>query len=192
VHLGAVTVLPDSVGERWAGGRVTILVARTAHDTTERRLLETAERLFPQRSAIEREASAITGAGHVRAFAQAAALPGDRWWWREWDTVLLPYALTGATVEHYLARVRALGTGRNPFAAFDSAGTLQASFQYRAAVERAPAPGVAYRVTLRMHYQLYCGPLCALDVTKDRAVEFDAAGTVLRVTGDGPPSYVVS
>lgn len=192
VHVGALTVLPDSVNERWAGGRFVIFVARTAHDSVEWRLLETAERLFPERAVIEREAGAKTGSGNVHAFAKAAAMPGDRWWWREWDTVLLPYALTGATVEHYLARVRALSAGPSPFAAYESARALRVSFRYLAAVERATAPGVAYRVTLRMQYQLYCGPRCALWFTKDRVVTFDAGGRVLSVTGDGEPRYMVS
>ena len=106
--------------------------------------------------------------------------------------MLLPYALTGATVEHYLLRVRALGAGPNPFAPSDSVGALSVLMQYVATVERLPAGSVVHRVTLQLRFQLYCGPLCALSFTKTRIVEFDAAGRVTSIQGDGPPSYVVS
>jgi hypothetical protein len=85
-----------------------------------------------------------------------------------------------------------LGAGPNPFGPDGSTSPLRVAFAYRAGVARAPAPGVAYRVTLWMSYGLYCGPLCALSFTKARTVDFDASGTPLRVTGDGPPSFVVS
>ena len=191
VHLGTRPVLPDSINESLAGGRFSIFVLRTTHDTAERRMLETAERLIPERSDIEREAKADTAEWQVRAFASAAALPGDRWWWREWSGVLLPYSLTGATVEHYLARVRALGAGPHPFTAPGKIeGPPRVSFRYVATVERMPTPGVAYRVTLRMDYDHNCGLRCGFRFTKDRVVAFDAAGRVLNVSGDSAPFYI--
>lgn len=192
VHLGAFVQLPDSVRESWLGGQLTIEVTRSARDTAERRMIEMAERLFPARATIEREVRQIDGSGNVRAFARAATLPGDRWWTREWDGVLLPYAITGATVQDYLTRMRAMPVDTGWFARVIAAGTFRANFQYHADVERSGEPGARFRVRMSMHYSMYCGKLCAMVFDKERTVEFDAHGQPTKVTGDGQPEMMVS
>src|SRR4051812_33751502 len=79
--LGPQVVLADSLSETRVGGRFRITIQRTARDSTERQVLDLAERLVPPRDEIERATSKWTGSGWVRAFAEAAKVPGARWWW---------------------------------------------------------------------------------------------------------------
>jgi hypothetical protein len=184
--------LPDSLQEVRNAGRFTLTIQRVAADTAERRLIEYAESLVPPRESIERAAAEVTGAGHVAAFKTAAQLPGARWWWREWDSVLLPYALTGAAVQHYLERMRALADGPNLFGPQNPLAEHRGSLAYSARIVRPPErPGIV-EAHLHISFSFFCGPLCALSFSHSRVVQFDAAGRVLRVIGDKPPGYVVS
>ena len=190
--LGSPSHLPDTLREIRSNGRFEIWITRGFRDSVQRRFVVLAERLIPPAAAIEQAAAQVTGEGHVRAFAAAARLPGQRWWWREWDTVLLPYAVTGAAVEHYVERVRALSGQPNPFSAGPRATQHTASVHYGTSVEEGPEVGVAYRVHLRVDFNFWCGGLCALSFNHTRTVDFDAAGGVLSVRGDEPPMYTVS
>ena len=190
--LGRPSLLPDTLKERRIDGRFEIWITRSFRDTVQRRLVLLAERLIPPRIAIEQAAARVTGERNVRALAEAARRRGERWWWRDWDGVLLPYAVTGAAIEHYIERVRTLSSQPNPFSARSNGVPLTASVHYGTSVDEQPEPGVAYRVHLRVDFKFYCGDLCALWFNHARIVDFDAAGTVLGVRGDGPPDYTVS
>ena len=85
-----IVTLPDSLVEVREGGRFRVTVVRVARNSFERTLIDTAERLTPHRDAIARAASTVRGGGDIQALAEASGLPGDRWWWREADGVLLP------------------------------------------------------------------------------------------------------
>jgi hypothetical protein len=160
--------------------------------TLDRRLLERAEHVYPAEEAIERAGAVDAGGGHVRAMAEASTLPGDRWWWRDWDGVLLPYALTAAAVEHFIDRVRDLSVQPNPAAQYEPSVEHRASVEYTATAVRTSDPEAPFQVDMRVHFRLYCGRLCALSFTHSRTVLFGADREVLRVFGDGPPTYVVS
>jgi hypothetical protein len=190
-YVGHAPLLPDSLHEAYLSDRFTISIVRLARDSVERELLARAESLMPPADSIERKAALVSGSGHVAAFKEAKEMPGDRWWWRDWDDVLLPYALTGAAIDHYVARVRALAAAPNPFARWNQGVAHRARIEYTAAVEPRGADG-GHRVRMQVRFSFYCGPLCALSFDHSRIVEFDPAGTPVRVEGDRPPSYVVS
>jgi hypothetical protein len=191
-----VQSLPDSLREVRGGGRFTITIERTARDSVERRLIEQAESLFPSVSTIEKTAVLdLTHGGNVRAFEAAKQFAGPRWWWREWDGVLLPYALTGAAVAHYVDRVRQLSIGGHPFPQLSEGTSHTASVTYTAQVRALPATSSApggHEVHLQVEFSFYCGPLCALSFTHERVVEFDASGKVIAIRGDRPPVFEVS
>lgn len=192
-YLGAPFSLPDTLHEVWHGARFRIVIERVADDSLERHLLVQAERLMPARDSIEAAAAPFTarGGNWPRVFAKAAELPGERWWWQEFDDVLIPYALTGATVSHLVERVREFSSQPNPFASSNPGVEHAASVEYRARVERTADARAPYRAQLEIRFRFYCGPRCALRFTHSRTVDFDADGRVIRVRGDGPPEYIV-
>lgn len=192
-YAGHAPSLPDSLHETYLQGRFTISIVRLARDSVERVLLARAEGLMPSADSIEKAAAAdpFRGPGAIAAFKKAKEMAGERWWWHDFDNVLLPYALTGSAVLHYVERVRALAGGPNPFGGRNQAVAHRASIEYTAAVESRGAVGVR-RVRMQVRFSFYCGPLCALSFNHSRIVEFDATGMPIRVEGDGPPSYIVS
>jgi hypothetical protein len=183
--------LPDSLREVSHRGRFRVTVERTARDSHEKHLIELAERIMPPRDAIQRAASRVNAEGSVQALAEASRLPGDRWWWREWDGVLLPYALTGAALSHYIDRVHDLSRRSNPFAAYNRGVKHRASIEYTARVVR-DAESAPFRVLLVVHFSFYCGPECAMEFTHTRTVDFDVDDQVVRVAGDREPTVTVS
>lgn len=193
-YLGEPVSLPDSLVETHHDGRFTLRVVRTAANEAERDLIVRAERLFPEASRIQAAANAHVLSGNWNSarpnpVVEAAALPGQRWWWREWDPVLLPYALTGAAAEHYITKLRELSAGPNPFAQHNPGVQHRASLEYTARVARS---GTGTTVHLRMQWSFSCGSLCALRFSHEREVVFDATGNITAVRGDRPPSIVVS
>ena len=189
---GTPISLPDTLHEVWHGTRFRIAVTRVAHDSLERHLLQHAERLMPPADSIQAAAATVTRGNWPRVFAEAAARPGERWWWHEFSNVLIPYALTGATVVHLVQRVRELSAQPNPFGRSHPGVDHTAAVEYRARVERTADVQAPYQVQLEVRFRFYCGSLCALYFTHSRTVDFDARGRVVRIRGDGHPRYIVS
>lgn len=187
----APTQLPDSLHEVFAGGRFTLSITRGAANAANRQLIERAEAVMPSAEVITRSTEGFDGQGWVAGFAAAAKLPGERWWWREWDGALLPVAVTGRAVLHYLERVRALSGQPNPAARHNPGVQHRANMTYTATV-RANAVTGRREVHMSLSYSLYCGPLCAVSFTHSRVVEFDQDGRPVAVHGDGRPSVLVS
>lgn len=193
-YQGPTIQLPDSLLEVREGGRFRILIVRAAGDSLDQDLITRAESLYPPKSVIEGAYEGVTGSGHIKALQEAREVPGDRWWWREWDHVWLPFALTGAAVDHYVEHVRKLSVQPNPFREWNPGIDHTASVEYRASVESVPQGTEADHsmVHLQVRFEFYCGPLCALWFTHSRTVEFDELGSVVKVTGDEKPRYIVS
>jgi hypothetical protein len=187
--------LPDSLVERYQGDRFAIIIDRKVSDARDRSLIERAEQLFPNEAAIERAVDTFlighSGRAWVAAFQDAESRPGQRWWWREWDDTLLPFAITGAAVAHYVERVRQLSAGPNPFAAYEPTALHRASFQYVATVQPV-SESSNIEVVLRIKWSLFCGARCALGFEHSRRVVFDENGEVIEIEGDGPPAFEVS
>jgi len=188
-------VLPDSLVERYDGERFSITVLRHARSDLERALLSRAESLYPSAAQIEEDVHGFLNrleaeGAWPEAFRQASEFPGPRWWWREWDDVRLPYALTGAAVIHYIERVRYLSGAPNPMERYEPGVKHSASFRYEAWVEAENSGGYSVHLTARWSFR--CGSACALWFSHSREVRFAADGTAQSVTGDGPPNYEVS
>lgn len=194
-HLGPAVFLPDSARDVLAGGRFRITVQRQIRDTQSRRLLELAERLFPDTSLISRDAAKETQPPAIQRLQQAAQLPGERWWWDNFDAVLTPYAVTGAAVKYYRERIYDRASSDNPFTFSQPVPLHQGEFAYRATVERIDARannGATYVARLRLSWNYWCGMLCAVTFDATRNVFFGADGTPIRVEGDGKPMLAVS
>lgn len=187
----STVVLPDTLHEVLRGGRFRIIIDRRADSARERELLSVAESLIPPTDSIEAAASRMRSASWVIDFADATHRTGPRWWWREWDGIWLPYALTGEAIAEYVRNVRTLSTSPNPFARHNPGVEHRAFLEYAATVTALPADE-GYRAELNVRYYFYCGPRCALSFTHTRVVVFDARGTVVRVEGDRPPHAVAS
>jgi hypothetical protein len=193
--LASPVLLPDSLSESLGDGPFSILILRSAGSSLERSLLAKAEALHPPPAQIEAATADWVdqrGSPGVwpRYFLEAAEAPGLRWWWREWNTVWLPYALTGAAVQHYLTRIRALASGPNPFARDSTDLDHSGELEYRARVH--PGGVDEYVVEMELRWSHSCGSLCGLWLTHRRRVVFDAVGTLIRIEGDQAPEFGVS
>jgi len=180
----AGTPLPDTLYESTRAGRFRIRIERVAKDSTERRLIADAESLLPPPDSIDAAVAKSTNPRIAASFARAAARPGPRWWWREANGLWIPYALTGEAVAHTVERVRSLSHEPTP-SYFEPGWDHEVYVTYAAAVERTPVPGVAYRVHLKLDYFLDCGARCGYGFMPTRTVDYDAAGHVMSVSGDG-------
>lgn len=193
-HLGELLQLPDSLREVRAEGRFRAEIVRTARDPGEVQLIESAERLTPDRITILRADSGETRGPFLESLSRAAAAPGDRWWYTAFDSTWTPFAVTGAAVTYYLARLRILserdGSGAEKLPA--GAPKPRGELRYTASVSRADSAGVAYVVRLTLRWSYWCGMLCAMHFEQTRLVLFDAASKIIQVRGDGKPSVIVS
>lgn len=194
-YVGSAAILPDSaVAEQVARG-FTLRIARTAANAHERRLIDLAERLFPLRDSIlaaAREERRPIVRERLRRIAQR---PGERWWWDDYGDVLTPFAVTGASVSYYSARLRAIAAGPNPYAKYEPGAQHVGTFEYSATVHQPDAespPGTAHVVHLALRWYYGCGMLCAIGFDHERKVYFDATGAVLAVRGDGIPAVMQS
>ena len=193
-HLGAPTQLPDSLREVRAGGRFRVELVRIARIARELELIETAERLTPDRTTILHATSGETLGPPLESLRLAAAAPGDRWWYDSFDSTWTPYAVTGAAIVYYLGRLRELSERDGLFSAGPSDGTPKhrGELRYTASVSRSDSAGAVYVVRLTLRWSYWCGELCAMTFEQTRLVLFDAAGKIIRALGDGKPSVIVS
>ena len=203
-HVGAAIVLPDSLVEVLARGRFRASVVRVAADANDARLIAVAEQLYPTPDAII--ATATTADQRKQLLASAAGVslrtltipqrpagsPADRWWLDTFDETWIPFAVTAGAVDYYLGRLRDYAAGRSPFGFSATDGADHGSFSYTARVIPSSEPGVARIVELQLHWEYWCGMLCAMEFIHTRRVFFDAAGRAVRVEGDARPEVVVS
>lgn len=181
--------LPDSLFESYDNGRITIRIVRSVRDSTSRRLLEHAERLFPVARVFDSlDAARIQAIPDERVarfgIRRAEEMGvGPRWWSEPDGDRLLPYALTASAVAWHLGHYRALAV--QPTRS-DANGRLwpQASLDYTVGVSRVES-NRTYVVRLKLRAGSQCGMLCGGGFEIERVITFDDAGSVLRVRGDG-------
>ena len=210
-HLGRASAAPDSLVDTLAKGHFRVTIRRVAHSPQERDLIAAAERLYPSRDTllaaapVPRMRERILLVDSLMATDSLAGTPrggsgylqrspGDRterWWWDIFDGTWSPYAVTGAAVDYYLARIRDVAAGRGWFLP-SNAASERGSFEYTATVERTGTGGAAYIVHLAISWEYECGMLCGIQFAHVRTVWFDAEGKVLRISGDGFPMTTVS
>jgi hypothetical protein len=125
---------------------------------------------------------------------RAEALPstvaeelGNRYPTESADGTCVPLALTGAAVEYYLERGKAVGALR----AYPDAVTV-AELRYVAKVRAEPGLEIGGTmfvnvvvVEMTLRWTERCGEACVLDIQAHREVVFGADGGLLSVAGDG-------
>jgi hypothetical protein len=202
-HVGAAIVLPDSLVEVLARGRFRASVLRVAANANDARLIAVAEQLYPTPDAIiasattpdqrNRFLASAAGVSHTLTIPQrSAGSPADRWWLDDFDDTWIPFAVTAAAVDYYLGRLHDYAAGRSPFGFSATDGKDNGWLSYTARVVPGSEPGVARIVELQLHWEYWCGMLCAMGFNHTRRVFFDAAGKAVRVEGDGQPVVGVS
>jgi hypothetical protein len=194
-YVGERAFLPTSSREILSDGRFRITIERQVTDSFQRRLLDLAERLFPDTAGINVAAAKELRPPVKERLAAAALFEGERWWWDRVDGVLTPYALTGAAVRYYRDRIYERASGDNPFTFMQPVPVHRGELEYIAtveAVEPGQAGGASFVVRLRLGWNYWCGMLCAVGFSAAREVFFDAEGAVLRVESDGKPMVVMS
>jgi hypothetical protein len=202
-HVGAAIVLPDSLVEVLARGRFRASVLRVAANANDARLIAVAEQLYPTPDAIiasattpdqrNRFLASAAGVSHTLTIPQrSAGSPADRWWLDDFDDTWIPFAVTAAAVDYYLGRLHDYAAGRSPFGFSAIDGKDNGSLSYTVRVVPGAEPGVARIVELQLHWEYWCGMLCAMGFNHTRRVFFDAAGKAVRVEGDGQPVVGVS
>lgn len=187
--------LPESLVEEYDGGRFVIVIRRRSRTDGGMDLLTRAESLYPPEAVIDSAVAAHLSEQPERSnapelFEEAAAREGERWWWYGYGDTLLPFAVTASAVRHYVERVRASSAGPNPIARYDPGVEHTARFEYEASVTSTPTGN--REVSMWIQWRFYCGSLCALSFRHRRIVTFDAEGNVVSVSGDEPPSVLVS
>jgi hypothetical protein len=121
-----------------------------------------------------------------------AGSPSDRWWFDSFDNTWVPFAVTGAAVDYYLARLRDIAAGRGEFTYAQGEPADRGTLKYTAIVRPDSSNGGAYVVELRLDWSYWCGVLCGIWFTQTRTVSFDRSGAVVGISGDRRPSVIVS
>jgi len=183
-------LLPDTLYEEYLAGSFTVSILRQARDSVEAHLIRTAESLYPVPDSIVAAGERYLDNGHrfgswPRHLQEAAEAPGPRWWWHRWDRVWLPYALTGAAVQHYVTELRELA--RDPYG--EPGMNATGRFEYRAAVDVSSGLSVVH---LEMRWEYHCGRRCGLWFSHERRIYFGEDGTVTSIEGDAAPGFIVS
>lgn len=192
-EVASMPELPRDTTERLTSDRLdgefSIRIDRAVADEDLPYLLR-AEGLMPNPELIERDVvewvDSRGGPGTRRVVERAAARPGLRWWWFDFDSVFIPWALSGLAVRDLSETVRSLAASPPTF--FGD-GTV-VGFTYEAEVERLEGGGRI--VTLTAGWTTRCGMLCGLIFQHERIVTFGAEGQILTIEGDGVPRYIVS
>lgn len=191
--------LPERLTEVFADSAFSIRIDRSAASEADRRMIERTERLLPSAEHLD----AILEAGHqplmdmgnwpnrLQAARALAEAEGPRWWFLEWDHVLLPMALSAPAVHHYTSLLRARAVSPNPFGPEAHRGHLAYAARVEA-VEGEQAAETPFVVILDLHLYYWCGGRCSLEFRHDRRVYFDASGEPVRVEGDRIPRFAVS
>ncbi len=121
------------------------------------------------------------------------------WWFEKYKNHLIPYSVTGDTVNYYIAKYKHFKEKlkkSNKNEEWKASSLNRIEFQYTAsAVEEGLAtetsdhqngePAKRVRVTLIMRWYKFCGQPCGWGFEKKREVVFDGKKKVVSVHGDG-------
>jgi len=172
-------------------GDFVIEIARTFEDGEQACLIGEAEAVWPERQEI------LDLIGDETKQQHAGVTDEPLWWFRTFDGVRIPYAITGAALPYYLGVIESFMAGD-----FSQAGGItmkKAKLEYAAVVEHHETfthEGRTFQdvdvVSLSLHWFQFCGGECAMGFGKERVVVFGPDGGVLAVFGDGETPYIVS
>lgn len=169
--------------------------ARAIFAAIERRVPP--ERVFALLAAERDQPNADSVARAVAHVGPMEPYRRGQWWTNDFDTVRLPYALTGEAVRYYIDLVATFkrSGGRGVPIAPPMTGV---SMRYVATVTRAnsaTAPGrprEGYVVDMELIWSNSCGNTCGLNFGKTRRVWVSPDGRVTAMEGDGVTHFVVS
>ncbi len=173
-------------------GPFKIEVRRAVRDSLEVRLLQIAEETAPDADSLL--AAARRWAARVRWPAPPVeTLRRDGWWYTEFDSIRVPFAITRSAVEYYLGLIHGWKSTN-----VQSGFTWKVgSIRYRADIERGRGGGSlrrrserTYVVNLHLEWTSLCGPTCGLAFIKQRTVELTPDGIVVSVKGDGATDFI--
>ncbi len=174
-----------------SSGAFTYSISRSFYPWSDhqRRSLEKTESLFPPPDSIL-----------IHGDMQPSDIPGDEslWWYTQFDSVRIPYAIPWAAVQYYLDLLELYEQGIFPGAG--SRENRTAALSYEASVDHyddfhisAGSYGQVTVVTQRLQWTSYCGYMCSLMFTVERQVILDyETEEVLAILGDGPTGFIVS
>ena len=172
-------------------GSFVIEIARTFEEGEQACLIGEAEAVWPRRQEI------LDLIGDEKKQEHAGVTDEPLWWFRTFDRVRIPYAITEAALPYYLGVIEAFMDGD-----FSQAGGItmkKATLKYSAAVEHHGSyshEGQTFAdvdvVSLSLSWFQFCGGECAMGFGKERVVVFGPDGGVLAVFGDGETPYIVS
>lgn len=203
----APTELPDRLEETLPHGSISI--SRTWEGPGAREALRVAEATHPDPDSIlttvERSGVPPANKDRMADMIREYRVTGPRWWLQAGDRVLVPYAITGAAVQHVLERTRVTAeefeeSGDYPAVRRRNDGTPdtvfvvhpEATMEYSAHAAFRPQAEVGGRsfedvvvVQMTLTFSKYCGLLCGFSFGAERTVVVSDDGRVLVVEGDG-------
>ncbi len=122
------------------------------------------------------------------------------WWFEKYKGYLIPFSLTGDTVNYYIAKYKVFKTKLKKATVHEKwkASIMnRVEFKYTASVvEEGPTTLTSseqkdtesirkVRVTLKMRWYEYCGQPCGWGFEKNREVVFDGKKKIVSIRGDG-------
>ncbi|MBW2261215.1 MAG: hypothetical protein JRG91_04510 [Deltaproteobacteria bacterium] len=172
-------------------GDFVIEIARSFEGDDEACLILDAEAAWPERQ----DVLALIGDEKHQEWAGVTDEP--LWWFRTFDDVRIPYAITEAALPYYAGVIDAFIAG--DFSPAHGIVMKKSTLKYSASVEHHESfthEGRTFQdvdvVHLSLSWFQYCGGECAMGFHKERIVVFGPDGGVLAVFGDGETPYIVS
>lgn len=166
----------------------TLVDTASAHDARITRVYATAEEEVMLRTA---ESLYPPSARQ----ADDSGAPVDRWWFDEFDGIMINNQVTRGALEYYLATIRRFQAG-------DFAGTIpmqssglrfHSSIRWEdSIVEGGRAYHAVYVAEIELSWYQVCGNLCAMGFSRKRTVILNNAGQWIRVIEPTGVSYWVS
>ena len=181
VEAARIDVLPETLE---IAGPFSVHVTRKVASDAEARALAAAEAVAP-------------GDSCRFEWLLGQYVPPDpqAWWWCvDTDGIRVARSVTGDAVRYYLGLSSSLREGRPTITiplkrsnfTYDASVSQQESFVDETGHEHHDL----FVVTLSLRWSDYCGLLCAHSFSKSRTVVVARNGSVLSVSGDGPPDNI--
>ena len=170
-------------------------IERIAANDYQQSLILKAEAIYPERDSI---------LVYTSTSFQQFIPDSNAWFWSSFDGVLIPFAITAASISYYCDLIDSL----NANSGYDF--FITANFEYRSKIDfketytfegrdlysNEPLPSVSYVkvyvVEMSLKWENYCGSLCGLWISHKRVIVFDESGNLLNVFYDGIIPVAVS
>jgi len=163
-------------------GDYTVIIERSSMSSDEAALIQRAENVYPPNDQVL--------AAYVGDIPNP--VPEKLWWYTTADSIQIPYALTGDSVEYYRQLV-------DQWKEASFAPYIVASLKYTAGVQSGQVFQCGTEtfqnvsvVTMHMAWFCWRNPMNAVGFSKDRLTVFSAEGEILAVVGDGRSDWWIA